>query len=186
MESFRKKLEAFGPIPQDQWEKFTALTRPITFQKGEILQREGDTWEDIYFIEEGLFRIYYLKDGVEYIRQFFFEGGIFSELASTALGRPSRLYMDVVESGKGYRVAWKEMRQWSHFQTMALADSVYHVSNRMASLFLDTPEQRYQELVASRPKVMERIPQYMIAAYLGVTPEGLSRLKKRLKKNQST
>ena len=184
MDVFRKRLEMFGKIPQVQWENFVALARPITFKKGDILHQEGDTWQDVYFIEEGLLRVYYLKDGVEYIRQFFFEVGIFSELASAALQRPSRIYMDAVEDGKAWLISWKELEAVDRFQKIALADSLYHVANRMAGLFLDTPEQRYLELIASRPKVMDRIPQYMIAAYLGVTPEGLSRLKKRLKKNR--
>lgn len=186
MDQFRKRFESLRPIQDEEWEGFMKLARPISFRKGQVLQVEGDVWEDVYFIGEGLLRIYYLKDGVEFIRQFFFEGGVFGELASSAIQQPSRLFMDAVEDGKAWLVPWKSIQTMAPFSMMALADSLHHVSNRMASIFLDSPEKRYLELVASRPKVMARIPQYMIASYLGVTPEGLSRLKKRLKKNSTT
>lgn len=182
MDLFRKRLEALGPVRDEEWKVILDMARPISFEKGQILQSEGDVWDDVYFIERGLLRIYYLKDGVEFIRQFFFEEGIFGELASSALRRPSRLFMDAVEEGKAWLVSWKSIQPITTFPMIALADGLHQVSNRMASIFLDSPEKRYLDLVASRPKVIDRIPQYMIASYLGVTPEGLSRLKKRLKK----
>lgn len=56
------------------------------------------------------------------------------------------------------------------------------INKRMMSFMLDTPEIRYLNLINERPKVIQNIPQYMIASYLGVTPEGLSRIKKRIHK----
>ena len=64
-------------------------------------------------------------------------------------------------------------------------ESLYiEVSEKYESFFLKTAEERYLELIStSEPKMIERIPQYMIASYLGISPEGLSRIKKRISKS---
>ena len=64
-----------------------------------------------------------------------------------------------------------------------LAESLYiKVSDITASFILNTPEERYTNLINDRPKVIQSIPQYMIASYLGITPEALSRIRRRLGK----
>jgi CRP-like cAMP-binding protein len=74
-------------------------------------------------------------------------------------------------------------RQSQEFERLGriLAEQAFiFVSQRFASMLLESPETRYQRLVQERPKVMQRVPQYMIASYLGITPEALSRIRKRL------
>ena len=62
-----------------------------------------------------------------------------------------------------------------------IVENLYlEVSDKYESFFLKTPEERYLNLISSKPKVIEKLPQYMIASYLGVTPEGLCRIKKRV------
>jgi CRP-like cAMP-binding protein len=62
-------------------------------------------------------------------------------------------------------------------------ESLYiEVSEKYESFFLKTAEERYLELISTGPKFIQRIPQYMIASYLGITPEALSRIRKRLAK----
>ena len=64
-----------------------------------------------------------------------------------------------------------------------IVENLYiEVSEKYESFFLKTAEERYLELINSRPTIIQRIPQYMIASYLGITPEGLSRIRKRLAK----
>ena len=56
------------------------------------------------------------------------------------------------------------------------------VSGKYESFFLNSPEERYLELINTRPKFFQRVPQYMIASYLGMSPEGFSRIKNRISK----
>ena len=65
----------------------------------------------------------------------------------------------------------------------SIVESLYiEVSEKYESFFLKTPEERYLDLLISEPKIVEKIPQYMIASYIGITPEGLSRIKNRIAK----
>lgn len=180
MEAIRKTIERFGNITDSFWEEAQALFRKIEVVKGERLQQQGDISQYAYFIESGLLRYYYLKDGSEYIRQFFFERAIVSDLVSGLGDRPSNLYIDAVEDSTLWAFPVKMINQLPKLKEKVFEDSLFHVSNRMASIFLDSPEEKYLQLRDSRPKVMQRIPQYMIASYIGVTPEGLSRIKKRI------
>ncbi|MEO1450588.1 MAG: Crp/Fnr family transcriptional regulator, partial [Bacteroidota bacterium] len=168
--------------PPDAGDLLRSLCHEISLKKGDFLTREGDIVQHSYFIEEGLIRMYYLREGQEFIRQFFFEGGLISDLVSALSQIPTRLHMDVLEDSRIIAIPIEILQRFKIFRDNALEQALFHVSNRMASIFLDTPEQKYQQLLDERPKVIQRIPQYMIAAYIGVTPEGLSRIKKRMHK----
>lgn len=183
----RKALEAVSPLSDADWESTISLISKKQLAKGEMLLSEEEVCDKVYFIEEGLLRLYYLKDGQEYIRQFFFENGFVTDLASCLTGAPSRMYIDAIEPSKLYVLDYPALAR-AYDTSMSLQKmgrkivewNFMGLANRMTSLFLLSPEARYEDLVASRPKVIERIPQYMIAAYLGVTPEGLSRIRKRI------
>lgn len=183
MEALIQKLSLIYPISKEAEDLLRSLCHPITLKKGDFLVREGDTLQHSYFIEEGLIRMYYLREGQEFIRQFFFEGGLITDLVSALLKIPTRLHMDALEDTRLIAIPISIMEQYKVFKNHAMEQGLFHISNRMASIFLDSPEEKYQQLLNERPKVIQRIPQYMIAAYIGVTPEGLSRIKRRMHKN---
>lgn len=186
MHPLRKRLVDLFPVADEYWNQIESLITPVDTQKGDFLLRAGDTCHKIYFIEKGLLRFYYLKNGQEFIRQFFFEGGFVTDHVSAFSKIPSRLNIDVLEPGRVHAIPYAFFQETTSFFHHAIYEALFHVSNRMASIFLDTPEEKYLELLSSRPKVIQRIPQYMIASYIGVTPEGLSRIKRRIAKNKSS
>jgi CRP-like cAMP-binding protein len=187
MPGLRQILQAIQPLGDAEWEATEAMLLDLPVPKGSFLLREGEVCRQIYFIRKGLVRLYYLKDGETYIRQFFFEHAFATDLASCTTGAPSRLYIEALEDCELTVLPYAELcRLYDTFPGLQklgrlLAEHAFAaISGRMASLFLQTPEERYLELIRSRPKVSQRIPQYMIASYLGVTPEGLSRIRRRI------
>lgn len=184
MDVLRKRLSHFFPISDEMWEDIESQSRIIKLAKGDFLLREGDICRETYFIKHGLLRMYYLKDGVESIRQFFFENGLSGDFVSAFTQSPTRLNFDVLEDTEIIAMSIDLLHQYPRVKEAALTDTLFHVSNRLSSIFLDSPEEKYRELIKGRPKVIQRIPQYMIASYIGVTPEGLSRIKKRIAKEE--
>ena len=180
MDSLRQKIEIFGPIPEEIWQQFKSHLKLISVPKGQVIQKANSKVEYAYFIRAGLLRFYYLKAGTEYIRQFFFEGGIIADLVGGMNRQPTPLYIDAVEESQLVKLPLDLLFRMPKLREKVLEDALFHVGNRMASIFLDSPEEKYLDLLKTRPKVMQRIPQYMIASYIGVTPEGLSRIKKRI------
>jgi CRP-like cAMP-binding protein len=180
MDDLRQRLLQAHPQADQLWDELLPSLRTIFLKKGDFLLKAGDICRDMYYLRRGLLRMYYLKDGEEYIRQFFFENGLTTDLVSALSSQPSRLHFDALEDTEIVAIPIEMLKRFPIFKEKALTDTLFHVSNRMASIFLDSPEEKYRQLLAERPKVIQRIPQYMVAAYIGVTPEGLSRIKRRI------
>ncbi len=177
---FRQRISQAHPLSDEKWDAMSPLLRIQSFAKGDFLLRVGEVSEHVYFLIEGLVRHYYVKDGNEFTRQFFFENGFSMDMASAVSGQPCRLSIQAVEPTQVVSTPFHILQSISPMFIGALIDNVIHISNRMAAVFLDSPEEQYLQLVTNRPKVMQRVPQFMIASYLGITPEGLSRIKKRI------
>ncbi|MCI4667755.1 MAG: Crp/Fnr family transcriptional regulator [Bacteroidia bacterium] len=181
LEQFKKRMGTHANLSEEAIDKLSAFLRPASFPKGSFLSTPGKVIQEFFFINKGLVRQFYLKDGNEFIRQFFFENGFSNDMASAESGQASRLYMQAIEDTEVVVIPYSLMEKLpAGVYKSALADNLIHVANRMASIFLDSPEEQYLQLLQLRPKVIQRVPQYMIASYLGITPEGLSRIKKRL------
>lgn len=191
MKSLEDYLYGLGLRDEQALQFLQEVQQERILAKGELFLSEGEICKYWFFIRKGLLRFYYLKEGQEFIRQFFFEGALLTEFVSSERQIPSLLNIDAVEETVLTLVPrdllyqlFNRDHQMGSFHRAALSEALFHASNRLASIFLETPEERYRQLMAERPKVMQRIPQYMIASYCGVTPEGLSRIKRRITRSK--
>ncbi len=187
MNSIKTALTHLSPLSEAEWQTFQAILTVREVARGQWLLSQGETCREAYFIEHGLVRLYYIKDGEEKTRQFFFEHMFVTDPTSLIAQSPSSLYLQTLEDSRLLvipRDALYALYESSmNFQRLGRLIAEYNlmgIANRMDSLFFYSPEERYLNLLKNRPRVSQRIPQYMIASYLGVTPEGLSRIKKRL------
>ncbi|MEE9362548.1 MAG: Crp/Fnr family transcriptional regulator [Cellulophaga sp.] len=159
--------------------------------KNEFLLTEGKPCSFVAFINKGLFRAFYTVDGQEYSKQFFFENGFCSDYSSFLTQRNADTYLQAIEDStvlilqkEEIDMLYEKVPKFVYFGK-ALAESLFiKISDIKTSFILNTPEERYSNFVKERPKVVQRVPQYMIASYLGITPEALSRIRKRLTKKK--
>lgn len=176
-----------GPIDAHLWEQIERVFTPKTFRKGEIIVSQGQVCRALYFINSGAVRIYTLHEGKEAIRQFFFEYSFFNELASFLTQEPSDYYVDALEDTDALCITKTDLDHLYETSTtllrlgkmMAESGLIFN-SRRNTSLIRDDGETRYLKLLQERPKIMQRVPQYMVASYLGLTPEALSRIRGKL------
>lgn len=175
------------PFSDEEVAAMLALLRPQTFAKGAFFLKEGEVCRDVLFITSGLMRVYYVNEGRENIRQFMFENSFITEYESFLSRKPSHYFIDAVEPTHALALSFEDLealeQRFTHFLRFGkmMAESVVvHVGNRYMSLIRDDATTRYLTLMKERPKVMQRVPQYMIASYLGITPEALSRIRKEL------
>ncbi len=187
MDNIRNALTHLSPLSEAEWTMFEAILKVREAAKDTLLLRQGETCREAYFIEQGLVRLYYIKDGEEKTRQFFFEHMFVTDPTSMIAQSPSRLYLQTLEDSRLLVIPRDTLyalyESSINFQRLGRLIAEYNlmgIANRMDSLFFYSPEERYLNLLKNRPRVSQRIPQYMIASYLGLTPEGLSRIKKRL------
>jgi CRP-like cAMP-binding protein len=179
-------MRRFG-IQEETLEIFCSKFILRHIHKKEFLVRQGETCRHIAFINEGLLRLFYDIEGEEHVRQFHFERSFCSEYQSFLTEKPALMSLQALEDTEILLISHTDIhalfrinQEFERIGRILAEQSFIFVSQRFASMLLEEPETRYQNLVRERPKVIQRVPQYMIASYLGITPEALSRIRKRL------
>ncbi len=175
------------PLTQEEIDGIVATLTIQKYPKGTILLKEGEISSEAYFVLEGCVRQYFLIDGEEKINNFFTEEQWIISMQSMTYSSPSKHFLECVEECSlvvGNRE--KEEQLYTQFPKLAtisrrVMEKVFAEQQELSgSYFTDTPEERYLNLMRTRPELLQRVPQYMIASYIGVKPESLSRIRKRL------
>lgn len=157
------------------------------FKKGDVLLREGEISDECYFVLKGCVRQYYLKDGDEKTTAFFAEREVVTSYLSYQQQIPSKHFFECAEDCKlivGNLRQEKEMYEQHpklvEITRQMMEEGLGKVHEEMAAYITASPEERYLSLSNNRPRLLQRIPQHQIASFVGVTPESLSRIRKRL------
>lgn len=160
---------------------------PVSFQKGQYLLSEGQVCKYLYFINLGLTKSYLLSEGKEHIRQFAAENDFVVDLGSFLSQSKSAFFIQTLESTEALKIKYEDLDKLfnSSFSFMKLgkviADrSTINLIKRSVSLVKDDATDRYLDFIKERPTLIQRVPQFMIASYLGITPESLSRIRKEI------
>lgn len=153
----------------------------ITVKKGEILQKTGEFNSKIYVVKSGLLRSYTIdKKGKEHIFMFAPEGWVIADNIPPEL--QTNLYIDALEDS---RIIVRNKDINSEGQNVApLIKRLGVLQKRVLMLMSSSAIERYQDFIETYPEITQRIPQRMIASYLGITPEALSKVKtERIRKS---
>ncbi len=158
-----------------------------TFSKGTFLLKEGQVATDAYYVIGGCIRSYKLTDGDEVTLEFFTEDQPAADFGSLAGRTPSDQYFICMEETTvAVLNGEKELelyRRYPRFETFCRAGMEEMYGNQQKELsryMISDPEERYLNLLKERPSLINRVPQYHIASYLGIQPETLSRIRKRI------
>lgn len=158
--------------------------------KGAYLLNKGDICKQSFYVEKGLLRFYSIDQfGKEHIIQFAPEGWFISDRSSIYFNEPSEYYIDAIEDSKVISLDDQFMCSVSEVSPafakhneQLLQKHIRHLQKRINLLIGATAEERYVDFIKSYPDLTQRVPQWMIASYLGITPESLSRVRKELVK----
>ncbi|NBP69474.1 MAG: Crp/Fnr family transcriptional regulator [Cytophagia bacterium] len=183
----RKYVSQFITFSEEEWQMHQALLTRRFLKKGEFLLRAGEVCDHITFINKGLFRTYMIINDDEVTSNFAFEGNYITEYTSFVSRQPTIDNIVAMEDAEilqmsynDIQIAYDKAPVWQKFGRLMAEYVLTFISSRNKSLLFNTPEERYLKLMKERPKVIERIPQHYIASYLGIKPESLSRIRKRL------
>lgn len=188
-EEIKNCFSDLGAFSNDEIDAAMELIEIKTFKKGEHLLREGDVFAKSYSIVSGCVRQFYLVDGEEKTTFFYTEGQSIFALNNASERIPSKYYLSCVEYTTVSIITLENQnKMYNRFPILesmsrvALVEELNNYQEMLSTYITTSPEERYLNLLKFRPELLNRVPQYQLASYLGVTPESLSRIRKRILK----
>jgi CRP/FNR family transcriptional regulator, anaerobic regulatory protein len=158
-----------------------------TFNKKQNLHEAGKACKSNYFVEKGCLRMFFINEkGIEQTVQFALENWWLSDYTSFATQKPSEFYIQAVEKSEilslSYQAQEKMLQEFPILERyFRLIHQRVHAASqyRLKGLFSQTREEIYRQFVKQNPEFVQHIPQYLLASFLGFTPEYLSELRAR-------
>jgi len=185
-QSLRNYFDKQYKLTDKEWNVIKEHLSIQQLNKNTIVTREGQIEKYLYFIAKGGIRKYYLKNGKEYSIDFRFENQLVSSYTSFLTQTPSRQFVETLEKTLLYKIGYKALmtmfnssKAGAKLGRLNAEELFIEKEFREASLMLDKPDERYLNIVSKRKEWLQRVPQHLIASYLNMTPETLSRIKKR-------
>jgi CRP-like cAMP-binding protein len=180
-------LSKFPALTAEEREVIGSLIPVESFKKGTVLLKAGEISTVCYFVLKGCIRQYHVVDGDEKTTAFFTEEQAAVSFTSFTQQVPCNHYFACVEDCILIMgTANQEVEMYQKFPKLAditramMEQDLGKVQEEFSHFITSSPEERYRKLLATRPDLLQRVPQHQIASYLGVTPESLSRIRKRI------
>ena len=159
------------------------------FKKGSILQRKGQVTSNAYYVRKGLLRSYIIDSkGKEHIFMFAPEGWFIADIESQEFDHPAELYIDCLEHSdvvvfNRNSMIMSDLDSEKVIENLKLLFRRMGVLQRRVIMLMSSPaKDRYAYFIESYPELPNRIPQHMIASYLGITPQALSTIRGKIAK----
>jgi len=184
-EVFRKYIEGKTSLTEEQYGRLQSLCIIKKLRKKQYLLQEGDSWKYHTFITKGCMRTYSIDEkGLEHIIYFGLENWWIGDKESLMFNQPSKYNIDAIEDSEvvlftdpNFNLACKEIPAFNDMINNILQRSFAVSQNRLQAAISYTAEEKYLNFLNKYPGFATRIPQSMIASYLGITPETLSRVR---------
>ncbi|WP_347372575.1 Crp/Fnr family transcriptional regulator [Aequorivita sp. Q41] len=175
-------------LQQAQAEQLSIPLERINYEKGSLLLKKGDVCNHSFFVEKGLLRSYMLDEsGKEHVIQFAPENWFIVDRSSVYFNAASESYIEAIEEtqvvfiGENFMCKATEVNpNFGRYNDKLLHNHIRQMQKRINLLLGATAEKRYLSFIEMYPNLLLRVPQWMIASYLGITPESLSRVRKEL------
>jgi CRP-like cAMP-binding protein len=159
---------------------------PMKLPKGAVLVQAGEVETKFYFLVKGIVEVT-IPGEKEWIYDFFFPNSVLGGYSSLLTGKPSKITIAAIEDCEVEMYEWAELKK--QYQTSLganqmgrfLTDHIFLLRSKREIDFLSkSAEKRYEELIQSQPDLILKIPVHRIARYLGIHPESLSRIRKKM------
>ena len=189
LENLKKKILSYTQVDDEMVEEQMQFYHRIDLKKGDTLITPGQLVDYFYYVAKGCIYYYKLDEGEQKVLEFYTDDIFFTDLPAYVKGTPSNYYLKASEATVVYAIkksdaenSFKRSHQLERFGRLSMQEAFIKIFTRVERINSRTNEERYLRLIKKRPDLFQRVPQYLIASYLGLTPVGLSKLRKRLGK----
>ena len=187
MEEVKKFIDNIYPMNSANWDFFSSKLHKATLKKNSTLIKIGVVENYLSFISEGIVRFYIPQEESDLTFGFLFENQFVTAYDSFITRTPSQYQIETLTNTTLWRISFKDLQdvyrktESGNFIGRRMAENMFLIkSKRELSLLSKSAEERYLDLFLERPKLLKQIPLKYIASYIGVTPQALSRIRKRI------
>ncbi len=187
-ELFFKSFNEKVSLTAEEEESIKNYLTPKKLRKKQYLLQEGDVCKVTAFVEKGSLRAYSVdENGAEHIIQFAIEGWIISDLFSFLTGEPATYNIDALEdselviiSKNAHEELLKTIPKYETYNRIQITGAYLAMQKRLNAVHSQSLEERYLDFTKLYPHIVQRVPQHMIASYMGLQPETLSRIRRKI------
>jgi CRP-like cAMP-binding protein len=187
MDAFFKTISQFANLSVEGKQSIASIAKKSELRKGHVLVKQGTVCNYLFFIESGLTRTYYLKDGRDITDWISAENSFACSIVSFITRKPDRRIIELLEPSTLYALHHDDLENLytKHHETERLGRrlvsfGLVEMQQRFDDLHFKTALQRYQTLMETHPSFILRVPLGMIASFLGITQETLSRIRSQI------
>ena len=186
MLEFRKFIENYTPISDDDWQIITQCLEFKVFEKNEIILNQGEICKYLYFLESGLLRYYFNKDGNQVTKFFTIAPYCFTSQVSFNKEKPATENIQAIEKSAVWKLTLQqsntlfELKSWTTFARKILQEVQFFTEEILEEIQTETAEFRYKKMLENDPQLANRIPLKYLASYFGIAPQSLSRIRKNI------
>lgn len=187
MEQIRQVMKQMINVSEIELDDFLNQTLSKTFKRHENLCDSNTVPEEVFFINKGLVRVFITDpEGTEHTIHFALENQFIADYSHFIQKTPSVYALQAIETTetiilprKAIEWGYKNLTEGEKMGRLIAEFYFIYQDNRIKNMYIRTPKQRYDSITETFPNIHNRVPQHMIASYLGITPIHLSRLKKQ-------
>lgn len=188
VELLHKKFTEIIDLSEEEFEYARTLFIPKRLKKKRVLIGEGEICKYTVFVEKGLLRSYKADDkGNEHILQFALEGWWMGDLYSFLTNETSLYNIEALEDSElllitkpSWDLLLERVPAFERYFRVLIQNNLINTQRRLMGSFTETAEEKYKKLLREFPDILQRVPQHMIASYLGITRETLSRTRSQI------
>ena len=181
-------ISRYVDLNENDVSAFTSIIKTAQVRKRQYIVQPNFICEYQSYVAKGVFRSYYVcPKGLEHTIQFAVEDWFISDFNSYIHQTPASLYVEALEDSVIHQIKYEDVEdlcdrhpKFQKFFRLVAQKSFAFAQKRVLSNLGMTAEERYLEFLAQYPNIVERVPQYALASYLGMTPEFLSKIRKKL------
>lgn len=185
-ESFINKLQEFQELPPELVEDIISKVQKVQLNKRTMVLKAGEVCENIYFLDKGLARTYYTSEGKYYTTDLCIDGELMVEFASFTDQKPSMQNIELIEDCTLYYVSYNDLQElyikYPVMERIGRLIAEFHylsLSTHSYLLKFNTTAERYDYLFNTKIEIIRRAPLGVIASFLGMSIENLSRIRKK-------
>lgn len=187
MQNIRLYLSQFAQLSDEEWHAFSSKIEKVDYRKRSIIRQKGEVENLLFFIESGIVRYYLEKNDAQHTLGFAFAQEFAGAYDSFITQQPARYCVEALSDISAWTITFDNL-QLAYEETKngnvigrIIAEMLYlDKFSKEISLKHDSAEERYLKILKNKPHFLKEIPLQYIASYIGVTPQTLSKIRKRI------